>query len=119
MCIRDRRESTVSTQALHMMNGEPVWNHAKHLAGRIIDRVGPASNVTHQIRAAFLSVLSRHPTDTEVERSAKTIAELRRHWPARLAGDGSFAPREWAARWLSLAGFVHTLLNSAEFVYID
>lgn len=115
----ERRESTVSTQALHMMNGEPVWNHAKHLAGRIIDRVGPASNVTHQIRAAFLSVLSRHPTDTEVERSAKTIAELRRHWPARLAGDGSFAPREWAARWLSLAGFVHTLLNSAEFVYID
>jgi mono/diheme cytochrome c family protein len=115
----ERRESTVSTQALHMMNGEPVWNHAKHLAGRIIDRVGPGSDARHQIREVFLSILSRHPTNTEIEKSAETIAELRKHWPSRLVDDGLLAPREWAARWLSLAGFAHTLLNSAEFVYID
>jgi len=101
------------------MNGEPVWNHAKHLAGRIIDRVGPGSDARHQIREVFLSILSRHPTNTEIEKSAETIAELRKHWPSRLVDDGLLAPREWAARWLSLAGFAHTLLNSAEFVYID
>ena len=115
----ERRESTVSTQALHMMNGKPMWNHAKHLAGRVIDKTGPEADARQWIKKTFLSVLSRHPTNAEVSKSAKTLSELRKHWAVRLAGDGTSAPREWTTQWLSLAGFAHVLLNSAEFSYID
>ena len=113
----ERRESTVSTQALHMMNGEPIWNHAKHLAGRVIDAAG--IDTERQIEETFQRVLSRPPTEDEVEKSSAALAELARHWPKRLTEDGSSAPREWTARWLALSGFAHTLLNSAEFAYID
>ena len=113
----ERRESTVSTQALHMMNGEPIWNHAKHLAGRVIDVAG--ADTERQIEETFKRVLSRPPTAAEVEKSSAALAELAKHWPKRLSADGSSAPREWTARWLALSGFAHTLLNSAEFAYID
>ena len=36
----ERRESTVATQALHLMNGEQTWEHAQYLAGRIVDDAG-------------------------------------------------------------------------------
>ncbi len=113
----ERRESTVPTQALHMMNGEPIWNHAKHLAGRVIDAAG--GETKRQIEEMFQRVLSRPPTAAEVEKSSAVLAELARHWPERLRADGSSAPREWTSRWLALSGFAHTLLNSAEFSYID
>ena len=113
----ERRKSTVSTQALHMMNGEPLWDHAKHLAGRVIDTAGPDAG--RQIEETFLRVLSRRPTDAEIRKSSAALAELRGHWPQRLAADGSSTPRKWTAHWLALAGFAHTLLNSAEFSYIE
>jgi len=113
----ERRESTVSTQALHMMNSEQMWDHARHLAGRIIDEAGDDRRA--QVGELFLRVLSRPPSEVEVEKSLDTLRELASHWPARLEKDAVISPVAWTSRWLALAGLTHTMLNTAEFAYID
>ena len=113
----ERRESTAATQALHLMNGEQTWNHAQYLAGRIIDDVGPYPR--RQVEEVFLRVLSRPATDVEIAKSVETLKELTGHWPDRLNQDGAKTPVEWTSRWLALAGLCHTILNSAEFAFVD
>ncbi len=113
----ERRESTVATQALHMMNSEQMWDHARYLAGRIIDEVG--SDSRRQVEQLFLRLFSRAPEEAEIERSLETLEELAGHWPERLAQDGVKTPIGWTSRWLALAGLSHTMLNSAEFSFID
>lgn len=113
----ERRQSTVSTQALHMMNGEQMWDHARFLAGRIIDEAGPDRR--EQIAQLFVQVLSRPATDAEAKQAQQTLEELEQHWPERLQKDHVKTPIAWTARWLALAGLCHTMLNSAEFSFID
>ncbi len=115
-CLQ-RRESTVATQALHLMNGEQTWEHAQYLAGRIVDDAGP--DPRRQVEEVFLRVLSRPAKEVEIAKSMETLNELARHWPDRLNQEGAKTPLEWTSRWLALAGLCHTMLNSAEFVFVD
>ena len=113
----ERRESTVATQALHMMNSEQMWDHARYLAGRIIDEAGP--DPSEQVEQLFVQVLSRRPAEAEIERSLETLEQLAGHWPERLQADRAKTPIGWTSRWLALAGLCHTMLNSAEFSFVD
>ena len=61
-CI-ERRQSTVPTQALQMMNGDLLQQHSRYLAGRLIDEFG--NDRAKQIRALYLRALSRPPTAKE------------------------------------------------------
>ena len=113
----ERRESTVATQALNMMNSEQMWDHARYLAGRIIDEAGPDSR--KQIDELFSRVFSRGPKEAEMARSLEALDQLAGHWPKRLKKDRVTTPINWTSRWLALAGLCHTMLNSAEFAFID
>jgi len=115
-CI-ERRQSTVATQALQMMNGTMVWEHAKYMAGRIIDETG--EDAGEQIRQAFQRTLGRAPRQAEFDALSDSYAEFGKLWPGRLARDNPQAPRSHLAKWMSLTTVCHTLLNSAEFAYVD
>ena len=115
-CV-ERRHSTVPTQALQLMNGRALFNHARHMAGRIIDEVGEDGE--KQIAQVYFRALSRSPTAAEVERSLAALDEFRVKWTESLAADRDPAPKAWKARWMALASFCHSVMNSAEFSYID
>ena len=115
-CI-ERRQSQVATQALQMMNGSEVWEHSRYMAGRLIDEIG--TDPQEQVEAVFLRALSRRPSDEEKEDSLLAMSEFAEMWPARLNQDRDPAPIGWKSRWLALASFCHSMLNSAEFSFID
>ncbi len=115
-CV-ERRESTVATQALQMMNGSVVWDHARFMAGRIIDDTG--EDQQSQVEQVYLRALSRPPSAGELREGLAAMAEFGKLWPARLEQDGETAPRGGTARWLALTNFCHAILNSSEFVYVD
>ena len=113
----ERKQSTVATQALHMMNGSTVWEHSRYMAGRIIDKVG--FNLEDQIKQVYLRALSRKPTQWELKRGQRALIEFDHHWQLRLKKDLVSTPLQWTAHWQALAAFCHTILNSAEFSFID
>ena len=113
----ERENSTVATQALHMMNGTTVWEHSRYMAGRIIDRVG--YDRKRQIGQAYLQALSREPTEWELQRSQAALEQFADHWSSRLRDDRDPTPIHWAAQWQALSSLCHTLLNSAEFSFVD
>ena len=113
----ERRESNVAPQALQMMNGEAALEHARFLAGRLIDE-NPDDRAS-QIAGAYERILSRLPTGAEADLAIADLESLDRHWLAHLDETKHAGPRREAARWMALGSFAHALLNSAEFLYID
>ncbi len=113
----ERKNSTVATQVLHMMNGSAVWAHSRYMAGRIIDQVG--YDPERQIVQVYLQTLSREPTEWEIRRSQTALGQFAGHWTSRLRDDRDSTPIHWTAQWQALASLCHTLLNSAEFSFVD
>ncbi len=113
----ERRESNVAPQALQMMNGEAALEHARYLAGRLIDEHSGKSET--QVAAAYERILSRPATDREVRLASADLAALNAHWLGHLDETRYVGPRQAAARWMALGSLTHALLNSAEFLYID
>ncbi len=115
-CLK-RPHSTVSSQALQLMNSQLVRESSRYLAGRVIDAAG--NDAERQIDRVFLAALSRLPSAREREASLDTLGELTSHWMEQLETEVPAEPVRSRARWLALATVSHTLLNSAEFLYID
>jgi mono/diheme cytochrome c family protein len=115
-CV-ERPVSTVPTQALQLLNGQQVQDHARYLAGRILDRY--ASDEGEQVEQAYLHVLSRPAAAEEKKRGAAALTQLKHHWQSHFEQRRESAPHGWTSRWMALGDFVHTLLNSGEFVYVD
>lgn len=113
----ERRESNVAPQALQMMNGDAALEHARFLAGRLIDEHPGAPE--GQIGAAYERILARPATNEEITLAKGDLSTLREHWLTHLEATGFVGPRQEAARWMSLGSLAHALLNSAEFLYID
>jgi hypothetical protein len=112
-----RNVSNVATQALQLMNSERTWDLARYLAGRIVDDVGEDRN--RQVDAVFERALTRSPTAAEMQDSLATLATLEEHWLLRVREDRRETPSRSTASWLALANLCHTVLNSAEFIFID
>jgi len=113
----ERAMSTVSTQALELRNSPVVLEHARYLAGRLLD--GHPSDGARRIEEVYLRTLSRKPTAAESERAAAAIERLETGWRAHLSEQRSTAPHSFTAKWHGLGDFVHAMLNSAEFLYAD
>jgi hypothetical protein len=47
------------------------------------------------------------------------LAALDREWLKQVQAEGSEEPVKTLAHWLALATLCHTVLNSAEFLYVD
>ena len=87
-----RNVSTVSTQALTLMNNPFVLNQAELFAERL-ERESPG-DVDAQIKRAYLIALTRQPTDAEMAIARDLIAEQ------------------------SLVDFTHVMMNLNEFLYL-
>ncbi|RPH76476.1 MAG: DUF1553 domain-containing protein, partial [Planctomycetaceae bacterium] len=108
-CIQ-RSTSTVSLQALVLHNNGQVHEWAGDLANRILARANEIGN--DPINETFLTVYSRQPTADEHTEAQKLLAQLSKMW--REAG-----AKEAEISRLALRKICHTLINSAEFSYID
>ena len=115
-CVQ-RGQSVVSSQALHLMNSDLVRENARFMAGRIADAVGdqPAA----QIERAYLLALARKPTAAESTAALAAFARLTPEWIRQLEADRPAEPVAGRARWLALSTLCYTLINSAEFLYLD
>ena len=115
-CIK-RGQSVVSSQALHLMNSDLVRESARFMAGRIADAVG--DNADAQIQRAYLLTLARKPSSDELRAASETIGRLTPEWTRKLEAEKPAEPIATRARWLALSTICHTLINSAEFLYLD
>jgi hypothetical protein len=115
-CV-ERRQSTVPTQALQMMNSDLLQQHSRYLAGRLIDEFG--SDREKQVHALYLRALSRPPTAQETEQATGGIDALTKQWTTHLAQEKNDAPVKLTAEWRALADFCKAMLSSAEFLYVD
>ena len=115
-CVR-RGESIVSSQALQMMNGEQIREASRYLAARIMDAVG--DDPGKQIERLYLATLTRLPTSSEIDIAEPTLLEMKTHWRRHLEAAPPADPVAAKAAHLALATLSHTLLNSAEFLYVD
>lgn len=115
-CVK-RGQSVVSSQALHLMNGDLVRENARFMAGRIADVAGddPAA----QIERAYLLALARRPSPDELRVARSAMEQMSGQWKKSLESDPPAEPVATRARWFALANICHTLINSAEFLYID
>jgi len=115
-CV-ERRQSTVPTQALQMMNSDLLQQHSRYLAGRLIDEFG--NDREKQIRALYLRALSRPPTPQETQQATGEIETLTKHWTTHLEQEKTDAPVKPTAEWRALSDFCKAMLSSAEFLYVD
>jgi hypothetical protein len=115
-CI-ERRQSTVPTQALQMMNSEVLREHSRYLSGRLIDAF--AEDRDKQIEGLYLRALSRSPTSEEMKVAKEGLLTLEKQWGSHLESTKYEAPKVSTARWFALAGLCQSVLSSADFLYID
>ncbi len=101
-CV-ERSVSTVSPQALMLLNNGRVHELARALAKRVMTLAGEEPG--DQVEAVYHLALSRSPGREESRLGVKALRELRDEWekePDR-----------------ALETYCHTILNSAAFLYID
>ncbi len=115
-CV-ERGHSVVSSQALHLMNGDLAQENSRFMAGRIIDRVG--DDESSQVERAYLLAFARKPTGEEMKSATTALKRMQAEWLKTLQNDKPAEPLGKRGHWLALATLCHTLINSAEFLYID
>ena len=111
-CLQ-RSDSLVATQALHL------WNDAgiRELASRFAERLQTEPNETKQVERAYEIALGRAPTPDERTACVGTLNQLKEGWRNKTFATDEL-PESVAAQH-ALATLCHTILNSAEFLYVD
>jgi mono/diheme cytochrome c family protein len=104
----ERTDSTVSTQALFLMNNAQVHEWAVALARRVESEAGPGPAA--QIETMYWIALSRPPTNEERNLNLSAWTKLTEGPSGSGAETTAFA---------ALTKLCHTVLNSAAFLYID
>jgi hypothetical protein len=123
-CVQ-RPNSTVASQALHLLNNGMVREIADDYAAAITAEI-PGDRY-RQIERVYQTALSRKPTPEETQLALETLEKLTTQWETQLASaadstktdskktDGDERSPEARA----LANFCHIILNSAEFLFVD
>ena len=112
-CV-ERTESTVSLQALYLMNNGMVRRLADSLADRIVRDAGHDPQT--QIESLYWMAVNRPPTAEEAKASLETLAKLKQI-AAKDGQPGKVTDSQVESR--ALAKLCHTVFNSAAFIYID
>ena len=101
-CV-ERSVSTVSPQALMLLNNERVRELAVGLAGRVAETAGEEPRA--RVETVYHLALSREPQAAELALGMESLALLRSQW-------GDLPDR-------ALETYCHMILNSAAFIYLD
>jgi mono/diheme cytochrome c family protein len=112
-CV-ERTESTVSLQALYLMNNGMVRRLADSLADRIVHDAG--HDPQRQIESLYWLAVSRPPTVEEAKASLETLSKLEQI-EIKDGQPGKITDIQAESR--ALAKLCHTVFNSAAFIYID
>jgi hypothetical protein len=110
-CTR-RSSSATPLQSLTMINSEFLNTSARHLARRVESITGDTASLSMKIEAAYWLALSRSPSATESGVAEQHIQQLK-----VLYENSGVAGEDSSKR--SLENFVHMLICSNEFLYID
>lgn len=105
-----RSTSATPLQSLTMINSEFLTVSASQLARRVETLIGSDAPLAEKIKTAYWLTLSRNSSDTEVKAAEGHLQHLRQLYEA--SGSVDAAQR-------SFENFVHMLLCSSEFLYID
>jgi hypothetical protein len=97
-----RNPTTVSTQALFMMNSPLVDREAKSLAAKVLSQ---DQNDTRRIEEAYVAILDRRPDPGESDAALTYVQSLRRKWK------NMSEEKAWQS-------FCHALMASNEFIYV-
>lgn len=115
-CLQ-RTDSLVPTQALHLWNDTVIRQLARKFADRVIDDTNkkhPSVNsADHQIEEVYWRALDRPPQTEERSSCLEILERLKAAWSSQ----AQVSPDEADRRALSTV--CHTILNSADFLYID
>lgn len=109
----ERTDSLVATQALHLWNDTAI----RQLAARFAERLEPASGDLKSIEQIYWNALGRPPLSDELAASLEMLGQLTAEWRKQTAASDESA--QTSAKQRALATFCHTILNSAEFLYLD
>jgi hypothetical protein len=110
-CTR-RSASATPLQSLAMINSKFLTASASRLAHRVAAIVGSDVPLAKKIETAYRLTLSRNPSQSEVKAAEEHLQHLKQLYQA-----SGVEPAETPKR--SFAHFVHMLLCSNEFLYID
>ena len=110
---QERPTSTVAQQSLYLMNNAAIRSLADDLATRVLQA---KTNVAEQIQYAYLVTLGRRPSAQEHKAGLTALVELEKGWVKHLQEQGK--KTDEAAR-NAMVVYCHTLMNSAEFIFVD
>jgi mono/diheme cytochrome c family protein len=110
-CTR-RSASATPLQSLTMINSKFLIDSASRLAVRIEAIVKADAAPTKKIATAYRLTLSRNPSETEIKAAEEYLQHLQQLYEASKVASADAAKR-------SFENFVHMLLCSNEFLYID
>lgn len=103
-CV-ERRDSTVATQALYLMNNALIDNLARSFAERVVCVAGVEPAM--QIERAYAVALGRMPDAEEKQAGLDALRALSAAWAEAPGG------------LKALTTYCHAIMNSAGFLYID
>ena len=118
-CV-ERPNSTVASQALHLLNDGLVRALTFQFAQRIEAKAG--DDRYQQVEHVYQDALSRKPTSEETQLALEALSQLTAEWEARRAESASKPTNEKespSAEMQALANFCHVIMNSAEFLFVD
>ena len=107
-----RSTSATPLQSLTMINSHFLTSSAAHLAKRVVSEAGNEASLPDHISMAYRLVFSREASPNEVSAAAEHVEKL-----SDLYSKSGSSKAEAQKR--SLENFVHMLLCSNEFLYVD
>ena len=127
----ERPNSTVATQALHLLNNRRIQELAGAFATRLVEEPlvqksivqksllqEPGDGVGSRIEHAFWLALGRAPTTPERAATIETYERLLELWRSD-RGEGNDVADPGDAPRRALENICHALINSAEFIHVD
>ena len=111
----ERSDSLVATQALHLWNDATIRQLAVRFADRVLSLAGGSQ--TQQIERLYWIALSRPPSVEELATCVDMLKQLKLTWLKQISTPDEPAQKEATRR--ALATLCHTILNSADFLYVD
>ena len=107
-----RSTSATPLQSLTMINSQFLMSSAEHLAKRVASEAGNEASLPDHISMAYRLAFSREATPSELSAAAEHVEKL----SGLYSKSGS---SETDSQKRSLENFVHMLLCSNEFLYVD
>lgn len=114
-----RSTSATPLQSLTMINGEFLAGSAERLALRVEKLAGENSTLTNKIEAAYCLAFSRAPSETETVGGIEYLDRLEKLYAATSGDSSESSGQPTAAAQQAFENFVHMLLCSNEFLYVD